>query len=293
MYSILVPTDFSYTALKAAMYAAEIARKSDVVICLLHATELGHEYIHQPFPLHEKYNELVKEERLGELMAFAKAVTGVYTDINVEIALINANVVDGVIEFCNRHAFDLIVMGTKGSRGIKEVAIGSVTANVIAKTRTAVLAVPYEYVMEEPDAMLFATSHYEREITLLEKMIALPMLFSATVHVVVFEEIETVQANIHAYNTQQIQQYVEFLKNTFPGISFKGELVQGTSFEGAIERYCIGNDIDIIGMITYPKNIWARMLHKSTTQKMTFHSRIPILAIPAGNMYKGCLPLNI
>jgi nucleotide-binding universal stress UspA family protein len=283
MNSILVPTDFSDTAMKAAMYAAEIASKSGAVICLLHVTEMGHEYIHQPFPLHEKYNDLVKEQRLGELMPFAKAVTDIYSDITVEIALINRNVVEGVIEFCNAHAFDLIIMGTRGSSGIKEVIIGSVTANVIAKTRTPVLAVPNEYVMEEPDAMLFATSHYEREITLLEKMIAIPMLFSATVHVVVFAEIDTNQANTYGYNSQQIQQYVIFLKNAFPGISFKGEMVQGTSFEGAIERYCISNDIDIIGMITYPKSLWARMLHISTTQKMTFHSHIPILAVPAGS----------
>jgi nucleotide-binding universal stress UspA family protein len=280
MNSILVPTDFSDTAMKAAMYAAEIARKSGAVICLLHVTELGHEYIHQPFPLHEKYNEMVNEPRLGELMTFGKAVKDVYPAITVEIALINRNVVEGVIEFCNAHAFDLIIMGTRGSSGIKEVIIGSVTANVIAKTRTPVLAIPHEYVMEEPDAMLFATSHYEREIALLEKMIAVAGLFGATVHVVVFEETGTVPANTHVYNTQQIQQYVDFLKNSFHGISFKGELVQGTSFEGAIERYCISNDVDIIGMITYPKSQWARMLHKSTTQKMTFHSRIPILAVP-------------
>jgi hypothetical protein len=163
-------------------------------------------------------------------MPFAKAVTDVYSDITVKIVLINRNVVEGVIEFCNTHAFDLIIMGTRGSSGIKEVIIGSVTANVIAKTRTPVLAVPHEYVMEEPDAMLFSTSHYEREISLLEKIIAITGLFGTTVHVVVFEEINTAQANYHAYNTQQIQQYVDFLKNSFRGISFKGKLVQGTSF---------------------------------------------------------------
>lgn len=282
MNKILVPTDFSDTALKAALYAAEIARKSGATVCLLHAAELGHEYIHQPFLLHEKYNELVKEERSDELLELARTITNLYENIKVEIALVKTDVVDNIIAFCHAHRFDLIVMGTKGSSGIKEVIAGSTTANVIAKTTVPVLAIPDAYMIKEPNAMLFATNHFERDVTLLENMAEIANLFSATVHVVVFEDIDTSQPKVHS---QQIQQYVEFLGDTFPGISFKSELVQGTSFEGAIELYCIHNEIDIIVMITYPKGLWARLLHKSTTQKMTFHSHIPILAIPAGRYF--------
>lgn len=278
MKRILVPTDFSDTALKAVLYAAEIARKSSATVCLLHAAERGHEYIYQPFILHEKYNELVKGERSKELLELARTVTNLYENINVEIALVKTDVVDNIITFCHAHQFDLIVMGTKGSSGIKEIFAGSTTANVIAKTTVPVLAIPDAYMVKEPNALLFATNHYERDVALLEKMAEIANLFSATVHVVVFENIDTSQSNDQS---QQVQQYVEFLRNSFPGISFKNKLVKGTSFEGAIELYCIENDIDIIAMITYPKGLLARMLHKSTTQKMAFHSHIPILAIPA------------
>lgn len=279
MKSILVPTDFSDTALKAVLYAAEIARKSGATVCLLHAAELSHENIYQPFPLHEKYNELFKEEGSDELLELAKTITKLYEDIKVEIALIKSDVANNIIAFCNTHRFDLIVMGTKGSSGIKEVIAGSTTARVIAKTTVPVLAIPDAYMVKEPNALLFATNHYERDVVLVGKIAEIAILFSAMVHVVVFEDIDTSQANVHS---QQVQEYVEFLRDTFPGITFKNKLVQGTSFEGAIELYCIENDIDIIGMITYPKGLLARMLHKSTTQKMTFHSHIPILAIPAG-----------
>ena len=153
MNRILVPTDFSDTALKAALYAAEIARKSGATVCLLHAAELGHEYIHQPFPLNEKYNELVKEERSDELLELAKIVTNLYENIKVEIALVKPDVVDNIITFCHAHRFDLIAMGTKGSSGIKEVIAGSTTARVIAKTTVPVLAIPDAYVMKEPNAL--------------------------------------------------------------------------------------------------------------------------------------------
>lgn len=262
MKKILVPTDFSDPSLHAALYAAETARKSGAVIYFIHVPGAA-------------------QDRMFQLETFRNAVTDVYTDIKTEVALPYGTTVDGIIDFCNHNAFDLIVMGTKGASGLKEVFIGSTTANVIAKTRIPVLAIPATYVMEEPDALLFTTSHFEKNIALLNSIVEIAILYSATIHVVVFEDKETVKDATHAINSLQLQQYLEFLKNTFPGVSFKAELLQGTSFEGAVELYYLKNGADIIAMVTYPKGFWARMLHQSMTQKMTFHAHIPVLAIPA------------
>ena len=53
-------------------------------------------------------------------------------------------------------------------------------------------------------------------------------------------------------------------------------------FEATIEDYDKKHGVDIISMITYPKSFWEKLLNKSVTKKMAFHSRIPVLAIPAG-----------
>lgn len=277
MKKILVPTDFSENALKAALYAAEIARKSGATVCLLHAAERGNEYLYQPFPYHQP----VLSNDLAQLTDFAASLTEVYNGIYIEIALRRGIATDAIVEFAHANAFDFIVMGTKGATGFREVLFGSTTANVIAESAIPVLAIPAAYRVEEPDALLLATNHFEKDTLLLNKVVELAKLFSATVHVVVFEELEETPAANHLHHAHQLQQYLDFLKHSVPGVSFKADLVQGTSYEGAIERYCINNDIDIVAMITYPKDFLARLLHQSATQKMTFHAQIPILAIPA------------
>lgn len=51
MKKILVLTDFSENALKACLYAAEIAQKSGATIFLLHIIEPVIDKIRQPYPL--------------------------------------------------------------------------------------------------------------------------------------------------------------------------------------------------------------------------------------------------
>lgn len=63
--------------------------------------------------------------------------------------------------------------------------------------------------------------------------------------------------------------------------SFKGELLEGKEFEETIEKYDDNNEVDIIAMITYPKSFLDKLLRRSVTKKMAFHSKIPVLAIPA------------
>jgi hypothetical protein len=39
--------------------------------------------------------------------------------------------------------------------------------------------------------------------------------------------------------------------------------------------------LHVIAMITYPKSFWERLMKRSVTKKMAFHSKIPLQAIPA------------
>lgn len=67
MKRILVPTDFSDNALTAALYAGIVACKANAALYLLHVIEPVDEKIHQPFPLHEKYNAETFQMRTNEI----------------------------------------------------------------------------------------------------------------------------------------------------------------------------------------------------------------------------------
>lgn len=280
MKKILVPVDFSANALKAGLYAAEIAVKSNAAVCFAHVAEPGTVQIHQPFILHEKYYQLAAEDRKAAIQQFTQNFTAMYPSLNITTALLDGPTADAIVEYSREYDFDLIVMGTKGAGPLKEILIGSITALVIAKSSIPVLAVPQEYELEEPDALLLATNHFEKDTNLLNPVIEIARLFSAAVHVVLFEEAVEEPKAAQDQNEQLLQQYLHFLQTTYPGISFKSELLKGSSFEGAIERYYVNNEPDIIAMVTYPHNFLQKMMRKSMTRKMAMHSRIPILALP-------------
>jgi nucleotide-binding universal stress UspA family protein len=155
MKKILVPTDFSANAMKAIFYAAEIAKKSSATVYLLHVIEPLTDRIHQPYALHERLEEEIANNRLKELNLLQKSIALTYPGFKTEADLANGTVTNSISDFAGNNQIDLIVMGTKGATGLKEIFIGSVAAGSIGRTKIPVLAIPDEYKMEEPDGILF------------------------------------------------------------------------------------------------------------------------------------------
>lgn len=277
MQKILVPTDFSNNALKAVGYAAEIAKKSGATIFLLHVIEPA---INMATMQADSSGKKVVEERTAKLNLSLKSIGEVYPNIKVIPYLAGGSVISSILEYAEKEKMDMIVMGTKGASGLKKFFVGSVTAGVIGKTRIPVLTVPVSYEMEEPDAIVFATNQFEKNKELLNKIIAIPKLFSSAIHVVVFKDIDSDEHADFIYNEEQLNDYLQFLKENFPDIIFKGELLSGKDFEITIDRYTNKNEMDIIAMVTYPKSFFEKVLQKSVTKRMAFYSTIPILAIP-------------
>ena len=278
---ILVPTDFSDNALKAALYASEIAKRTKATLYFLHAMELGHEKITQPFSLHEKYNQLLIDQRKIDIETFKKSVLSIYPNINTKTELSDGDAVKSILEFSEKYAIDLIVMGTKGAGKIKEQLVGTVAAAVTGKSKVPVFVVPEEYEAEKPDGILFATNHFEKNKKVLETIIRVAKLFSATVYAVVFVDTDKTEATGYSERKRNISYYLRYLKKNYPNIDFRGEVIEGKEFESAIELFHARHETDIAAMITYPKGFWEKVLKKSVTKKMIYHSHIPILAIPA------------
>jgi nucleotide-binding universal stress UspA family protein len=280
MKKILVPTDFSENALKAALYAAEIAQRNGATIFFLNTVPLGAEKLDEPLPLRDKYAAIVLDELSDELEQFRSSVTSVYTTIKTEVRVMNGAIIESIVDFSTDNEIDFIVMGTKGASGIKEVLIGTVAAGTISKSGIPVLIVPREYEVEEPGAILFATHHFEEDTNLLDAITSIAKLFSATMHVVVFIDTDSTEPAEYLKNKHQLDHYLSFLTTTYPDLSFIGEIIDGKDFENEIELYHLKHETDILAIITHPKGFWDKIFHKSVTRKIAFHSTTPVLTVP-------------
>jgi nucleotide-binding universal stress UspA family protein len=144
------------------------------------------------------------------------------------------------------------------------------------------MVIPYDYMVEEPDGILLATNHFEENIELLRPVAELAKYFSARVHVSIFVEKERTEAADYLLNRRHLKFFADFLRRTFPGIVVKEELLDGKSFEETLESYGEKEGIDIVALVSYPKNFWEKLTGKSMTRKFALHSKVPVLALPAG-----------
>ena len=142
MKKILVPVDFSAKSEEALKVAANIARKIDAEIHVLHLLDIPSGQIDTtskdkmpkgPIAMllfeqtHEKFDEFLDKDYLDNIPVYEE----VMTDAPVE----------GISEFANKHGIDFIVMGSHGTSGLEDFFVGSNTEKVVRTSKIPVLVV--------------------------------------------------------------------------------------------------------------------------------------------------------
>ncbi len=144
MKTILVPTDFSEQAENATSMAAKLAEKTKSSIILLHVIEdnavsmvsyTGE--IAMPGIEDRLYIYKLIERAKREFQDIKKAHPSVSFQEEIKIG----NPYYGVQEIIKDFEIDLILMGTKGSNGMKEFLIGSNAEKVVRHAKCPVLTV--------------------------------------------------------------------------------------------------------------------------------------------------------
>ncbi len=141
MKKILVPCDFSDTALQAFRYACEIATVSRGEIFLLNIIELPSIHTSLFVPAQAYESVFLKELKLKAHKNFEKMKEKWAGNVKVHLTLEQGSVTSAIKKFVDRKRIDLIVMGTHGSSGIKEYALGSNTEKIVRTSKVPVIAI--------------------------------------------------------------------------------------------------------------------------------------------------------
>lgn len=88
-----------------------------------------------------------RDARAGELREEKKLLTETVEGvrelgIDASAYMKESPVVEGILEFAEEHQIDLIVVGTHGKGAIKRALLGSVSQQILHKTRIPVLIIP-------------------------------------------------------------------------------------------------------------------------------------------------------
>ena len=162
MKKILVPTDFSEHAEYALRVAAQIAKKVNAEIFLLHMLELPSQMSDMAVQGAEGPEIIFAIKKVREQFQTAKEKPYLQ-GIPVTEAVQFAKAFEGIIESSKKNGIDLIVMGSHGASGFEEMFVGSNTEKVVRTSEIPVLVIKGDLDISALKKLVFA-SDFSSEI---------------------------------------------------------------------------------------------------------------------------------
>jgi hypothetical protein len=144
-----------------------------------------------------------------------------------------------------------------------------------------VIAVPFLSEWDIPENILLAVNKFEEQPGILKPVFELAGLFNATIHVAIFTDTDTAEAADYLKHKRSIMAYEEKLRTHYKYTRIQSVHLDGLRFLKTIEEYIVDKGIDIVAMVTHKRTLLGGIFNRSLTKKMTYHTQIPLLAIPA------------
>lgn len=283
MKTILFPTDFSPAAEAAFIYALKVADRLDTGITTLHVYQLPDiRGVQLPRTLQEIYDSIDLEEfdnfkdtvpRLRQI-----AEENGMLHIPVKHVMHQGETIPSILRFAEELEPGMIIMGTKGATGLREIFFGSVAAEIMENACCPVLAVPFEAEFQggfKRIAMTTAFSEEEKEA--LSWLLDFAGLFGAEIWVVNVNTLQT------GYSREQMEALQTALSG-IPGLFFKE--LEGDMIEAPLSRFLEEKNMDLLVMLTHRRNFLQELFQFSQTKQMAYHSKVPVLTIQSHTLEK-------
>lgn len=277
MKKILVPTDFSKPAQIAVDVAADIAKKSNAELVLLHVVEeatgdsltidgevsTGTDWEDRIFTM-----RLIErgKKQLAKMVEDAK-LTGV--KVRQELRL--GTPFHGMRTIITDQKVDLVVMGTAGKTKLEEMIIGSNTEKVVRHANCPVLTVHKKPAKSDFKNIVYATSMSKDEEVFSRVIRKTQQLYDATVHLVRINTPGNFQRDT------VVKKYMQDFAKKLQLKNFTINVFNDLTEEEGIVYFADSINADLIAMATHGRTGFAHVLAGSIAEDVVSHSKRPVL----------------
>ncbi|SHI80378.1 Nucleotide-binding universal stress protein, UspA family [Arenibacter nanhaiticus] len=277
MKRILIPTDFSENSYKAIAYALQLLKSKSCTFHLLNtytpAIYQAEYLLHSPaqIGLGDIY-QTNSETQLKELKI--KLTTEFKNPLHEFVTHTAFNVlVDAIDELVSNESIDLVVMGTQGATGAKEIFLGSNTVHLLKRAKYPVLAVPNNYEFRVPKKILFPTDYeINYNTALLKEVLYLADIHKAKIkvmHISQNYELSTEQQK----NKSKLTELLSGVVHQFHDLPDQGIIEGINSFQQTHET-------DVLVMVKNKHSFLENLFLKPVINQIGFHTNIPFLVLP-------------
>ncbi len=183
MNRILIPCDFSAQAHSAIKLAADIAGKSACELHMIYVIEVPMMHDSMLMPTLSFEEETMKELKENAVTQFAAIAQGLSSHPVVTEILYGSPSM-AINDYIRDKKIDLVVMGTKGASGLKELLIGSTAEKIVRNAACPVITVRREVSFKDIRNIVFPNSLEEDQGQLVSQVKILQKMLKATLHIV-------------------------------------------------------------------------------------------------------------
>jgi nucleotide-binding universal stress UspA family protein len=270
MKRILIPVDFSEYSEEALKVAAQIARKNNCEIILLHLLELPHQSI-DAYGNANSIPEIIffKNKAISKLEELMDA--DYLKGINVSEAIELKNVSEGIIDTSIKNDVDLIVMGSHGTSGFKELLVGSNTEKVVRFSNIPVLVIKKEAKEFKTKNFVFASDFSRETRKPFRKMIQFAKFFDSNLFLVMICTPSSFKTTADAEKIMS-----DFIAH-FDIENYSSHIYNDINIENGIINFASSVEADLIGMCTHGRTGLAHFYNGSIGEDLVNHAIKPVI----------------
>jgi len=273
MKKILVPTDFSDCADNGANAAIAIAKKTGADIRFVHLMAIPVDWINLEDNCSKMYPEVTKKvnnanHKLDKLVENAEK-----GGVSAVKELCYNESYDYIINSVKTQAIDLIVMGSHGARGFRELLAGSNTQKIVRLSPVPVLIVKRDTQNFNVKNIVFASDFSEEVMEEFKQVVDFTKRIGAKLHLLFvntplnFTDSFEIKIKMGAYALHapdRVESTNVYNCNTLD--------------EGLIE-FSKEHGGDMLAMITHGRKGISRLFNRSITESVVNHYDMPVLSL--------------
>lgn len=279
MKQVLLPTDFSENSWNAIIYAIQLFKNEECTFHLLNTYTPAVYHLEYAIGHPELFGlvDAVRNTSRSNLYSIVSKISSEVTKNKKHTFQTHAKfdtLLSGVRKSIETLDIDIIVMGTKGATGAKEVLFGSNTVHIFKEIKCPVLAIPSSFAYEAPHEILFPTDldaiYKHSNLKILEEIVLSNNARLNTMHVSTGYDL-----------TEKQERNKNKLESMFKHSAFLFHEIKTMDITHAINEFQVKHKINLLVMINNKHSFFENLFFKNTINQIGFHLNVPFLVIPS------------
>ena len=268
---ILLLTDFSEVSNYATQYALNISKKIKSDVEIMHIVNTPVDWVKLPLEKESLYPEIKAEighakSKLSDLISkFSKE------GIEAKRSLVFNMGAEDISQYISEEKYDLIILGSHGSKGIKKFTIGSNAQKVIRNSLVPTLIVKTAPKTEALGRIVMASTFEQNQKPYFKKLFNYASDLGAGI------DLLYINTPYAFKETSEIEKMLTSFLDDCPENNCEKHHVDALNEERGIQFFMEKSNARLFTMATKGKSALSQLFSKSLTESVVSHLDIPVL----------------